>query len=393
MKTLIELFDDRPIENVLASEVFMPDRTIFLCPSEIFRNMKIKTGLQDYFRHKGLKTKLVFMESAMYSSERLARQISSITEQYTDCVVDITGGTDAALFACGTVCQDLGIPVFTYSRRQNRFYNIFNAEFADQLPCEVNHSVEDCFLMAGGALRMGRVDNSVLSDYSEYFDPFFEVYMNHRSEWLRTVNYIQKASQHEKDAPIRLEVSAGHFVKGDRGNRVEVPENVMRELERIGFIKDLDITHDQVRFTFKDSQVRSWLRDIGSVLELYIYKAFLDSGLFNDVITSAIVDWEGELKQNDVTNEIDVMAMHGVLPVFVSCKTCDVETEALNELAILRDRFGGKGARAAIVSTQRCRSITRHRAAELDIDVIDLEDIKRGDISERIKALTHVRKD
>ena len=50
-------------------------------------------------------------------------------------------------------------------------------------------------------------------------------------------------------------------------------------------------------------------------------------------------------------------------------------TEALNELAILRDRFGGQAAKAAIVTSQRCRSITRHRAAKLHIDVIELDDL------------------
>ncbi|MEI3427884.1 MAG: hypothetical protein V8Q82_01320 [Christensenellales bacterium] len=63
-------------------------------------------------------------------------------------------------------------------------------------------------------------------------------------------------------------------------------------------------------------------------------------------------------------------------PIFISCKTCDVKTEALNELAILRDRFGGQIARAAIVTAERGRAPMRHRAMELGIDVIDLEDLR-----------------
>ena len=91
--------------------------------------------------------------------------------------------------------------------------------------------------------------------------------------------------------------------------------------------------------------------------------------------TSAVVDWEDGRPQDSVTNEIDVMAMQGIVPAFISCKTCDISTEALNELAILRDRFGGGAAQAAIVTSQRCRSITRHRAAKLHIDVIELDDL------------------
>ena len=70
------------------------------------------------------------------------------------------------------------------------------------------------------------------------------------------------------------------------------------------------------------------------------------------------------------------------------CKTCEVSTEALNELAILRDRFGGNIAKAAIVTTKRCQNITRHRANELGITVIDLDDIKLGNLATLITSLT-----
>ena len=150
-------------------------------------------------------------------------------------------------------------------------------------------------------------------------------------------------------------------------------------------ISGLLIANGQVEFDFADMQIRTWLRDVGSVLELYIYKACKDTQIFNDVMTSAIVDWEGDARQDNVTNEIDVMTMHGIFPAFISCKTCAVTTEALNELAILRDRFGGEAAKAVIVTTQRCKNITRHRASELNIEVIDLDDLKNGSIVEIIK--------
>ena len=35
MDTLIELYDERAIENILAPDMFRPGRIIFLCPEEI----------------------------------------------------------------------------------------------------------------------------------------------------------------------------------------------------------------------------------------------------------------------------------------------------------------------------------------------------------------------
>ena len=74
------------------------------------------------------------------------------------------------------------------------------------------------------------------------------------------------------------------------------------------------------------------------------------------------------------------MATCGVKPIFISCKTCDVKTEALNELAILRDRFGGERARAAIVTAEKGGGNMLHRAMELGIDVIDLNDLQDHDV-------------
>ena len=387
MKTLIELYDERPIENVLASEVFKPERTVFLCPPEVVQDKAVREKLAEYFKHRGLTNELVFLETSMYNSAKIEKQLLSVSKKYPDCVLDITGGTDAALFAGGRLCAQAGIPAFTYSRRRNCFFDIHNAPFADELPCSISHSIEDCFLMAGGALRTGRVDNSILNRYMSDIEPFFKVYLRNRRDWTRTVNYIQRASQAEKGYAAPLDVSAPYTVKGERGTRIDAPENVLYELEKIDFLRNVHISREQVEFTFRDSQIRTWLRDIGSVLELYIYKCCLDTGLFNDVRTSAVVDWEGTFRQDNVTNEIDVMAMRGIIPVFISCKTCDVSTEALNELAILRDRFGGNTAKAAIVTTKRCQNITRHRASELHIEVIDLDDINDEKAKEHIASM------
>ena len=100
-----------------------------------------------------------------------------------------------------------------------------------------------------------------------------------------------------------------------------------------------------------------------------------------------MVDWEGDGSAKAVSNELDVMCTRGVTPVFISCKTCDVKTEALNELAILRDRFGGKMARAAIVTAERGGGAMRNRASELGIMVIDLNDLTAGRIDKRLKNL------
>ena len=388
MDTLIELYDERAIENILAPEMFRPKRIIYLCPNEIAQNRKRQEQMRAFFKRRGWEPEVLFQEASLFKADRILRQLLTIGEKYPDCAVDVTGGSDAALFAAGMFSAKTGAPAFTYSRKKNSFYDISGADFADNLECTLSYSVEDFFLMAGGTLLPGRVDNDILAKYLKDFDPFFSCFLRFRRDWTDIISYIQRVSPGEYGQTPSLSVQGKYTVKGDHGSRNSANEAAMEALARIGFLQDLEIVAGQsVAFRFRDTNIRWWLRDVGSVLELYVYKACIDASIFNDVISSAVVRWDETLGHGSVLNEIDVMAARGVIPLFISCKATDIKTEALNELSILRDRFGGKGAKAAIVTTEPCNAAARHRAAQLGIAVIDLEELKAGQLVERLKVI------
>ena len=388
MNTLIELYDERAIENILAPDMFHPRRIIYLCLREVLRDHTRQQKLAAFYRKRGWEPELIFVGTSLFEADRILRQLFTIEEKYPDCAIDVTGGSDAALFAAGMFAARKGVPAFTYSRRKNRFYDISGADFADDLYCDLTYSIEDFFLMAGGTLLPGRVDNHILSQYLPYFDPFFSCFLRFRHEWPTIISYIQRISPAEYGQIPPLDITGSYTVKGERGSRNSANEDALQELAQIGFIQDLTIIPDQqVSFRFRDVHTRAWLRDVGSVLELYTYKACVDAAIFHDVISSAVVRWDDVLGHGSVLNEIDVMAARGVIPLFLSCKACDIKTEALNELAILRDRFGGKGAKAVIVTTESCNAAARHRAAQLGIAVIDLEELKTGQLVHRLKVI------
>lgn len=388
MNTLIELYDERAIENILAPDMFHPRRIIYLCPREVLRDHTRQQKLAAFYRKRGWEPELIFVGTSLFEADRILRQLFTIEEKYPDCAIDVTGGSDAALFAAGMFAARKGVPAFTYSRRKNRFYDISGADFADDLYCDLTYSIEDFFLMAGGTLLPGRVDNHILSQYLPYFDPFFSCFLRFRHEWPTIISYIQRISPAEYGQIPPLDITGSYTVKGERGSRNSANEDALQELAQIGFIQDLTIIPDQqVSFRFRDVHTRAWLRDVGSVLELYTYKACVDAAIFHDVISSAVVRWDDVLGHGSVLNEIDVMAARGVIPLFLSCKACDIKTEALNELAILRDRFGGNGAKAVIVTTESCNAAARHRAAQLGIAVIDLEELKTGQLVHRLKVI------
>ena len=391
MNALIELYDEQAIENVLAADMFRPQRIVYLCPTEVAQTRERQKQIGDFFRHRGWNPELIFVETSQYKVDRVLRLLLSISEKFPDCAMDVTGGSDAELFAAGMFAAQANACVFTYSRRKNRFYNISGAEFAENLPCDISYSVKDFFLMAGGTLLPGRVDNGILKEYLDDIDPFFDCFLQYRRDWTNIITYMQRVSPAEYGQVPSMHVQGNYTVKGERGGRICAKEDALQTLECIGFLRDLDIVSgEKVSFRFRDVNIRAWLRDVGSVLELYVYKACLDANIFNDIISSAVVRWDEALGHGSVVNEIDVMATRGVVPLFISCKVSDIKTEALNELAILRDRFGGKGAKAAIVSTGRCNAAARHRAAQLGIAVIDRDELETGQLAYRLKVIMKV---
>ena len=206
METLIELYDERPLENVLGVEMFSPKRVIYICPDRIASDSRIQQNLRQYFQHRGLRIELIFLRAQVFDTEAMLNLFRKTVSRYPDCAIDITGGTNAVLFAAGLLSGEIEVPVFTYSRKQNRFYDIRNAAFAANVPCEIRYSVEACFLMAGGSMRMGRVDNAIPQQYLEDIDPFFQIYLKHRRQWVKIVTYIQRISPGNADGSCSLDV-------------------------------------------------------------------------------------------------------------------------------------------------------------------------------------------
>ena len=384
MKTLIELYDERPLDNVLATEMFHPEETVFICPREAAQDKALRASLRRYFKLRGCKVKLTFTPVSLLDAAKTEQVLRKVIAEHEDCAIDISGGTDAALFAAGAVSGD-EIPVFTYSRGKNAFFEIRNAPFANNLPCTVRLDARACLLMAGGELMPGREDNQALRSRLSQIDRLFAVYSRYRRIWNDQIAYIQRISR--ADDP---DLCAEGSLRGKANNRtVTVDTGLFRDLAEEGLIHDLRMDSQRLAFRFADDTVRFWLRDMGSALELQVFRAGLAAGCFDDVILSAVVNWRGTDNMSQaVTNEIDVMCVRGVMPFFISCKTCEIKTEALNELAILRDRFGGKGSRAAIVTSAgatRSRRVMLKRAAELNIEVIEWEDIGLEKLTAKLK--------
>ena len=173
---------------------------------------------------------------------------------------------------------------------------------------------------------------------------------------------------------------------------------LFKSLENYGLIKALFFDDKVVAFTFKNTQVKSCLTSAGRLLELAVtvmaLKAKDKNGepVYNDVRTGVCIDWDTVAAPEysaDVANEIDVMIMKDLTPIFVSCKNGGFDANELYKLSVVAERFGGKYARKVLIASQSVDDTAQGRylklrADDMNIRIIDDFDRKSGKEIEHI---------
>ena len=140
----------------------------------------------------------------------------------------------------------------------------------------------------------------------------------------------------------------------------------------------------------------------GQVLELIIYLAACEARekngnpTYNDVMTGVLIDWDGDIHnsnvQGDAENEVDVIMMRGMVPVFVSCKNGNVAVDELYKLQSVANNFGGKYAKKVLIAPRIERNINelvlRERCKEMQINLIDdIENWSEDKLFKTVKGL------
>ena len=130
-------------------------------------------------------------------------------------------------------------------------------------------------------------------------------------------------------------------------------------------------------------------------LELIIYFTVRNSEEFTHSDTGVKFIWDipengnsvsSLLSENTPRNEVDVMAVRGIRPLFISCKTRAPINEDLNELYAIREHFGGELACAALATTKRVEtdSPIYERARAMGIEIIHENDLDFGNAKNKL---------
>ena len=127
---------------------------------------------------------------------------------------------------------------------------------------------------------------------------------------------------------------------------------VLKRMQEKNLIKNLSYNlskTNEISFDYTHAALRSCLLKAGNLLEFYIYGEAKKTGFFQDIQSNFVFAWKDE----NVTNELDVVLTSGLKNLFVSAKSGIWKKEHLYEIKYLTDRFSVNSIPVIVYSSDR----------------------------------------
>ena len=407
--TYVEFYDKNSIENICACLSMLPNEVVLVGDNEsaMKRHIEIYKNL---FKERNKEVIFSFKKTHRWNTAQIIEVLQEIVETNEDCVFGITGGDEMVVFALGIICEryadtDKNIQVHKISINNNKIYDcdMDGEKIASHTPVL---SVDENIQIYGGKVLYDDVDgeNTYLWDMTPAFkdeiEDMWSICKNNTREWNKQIGVFDTIKKVGSTSEDGLTVTANVAdVKNYYDKHVGcymINREVTDALEEKGLLTHLEAEENTstVRMTYKNHQVKKCLTQAGLVLEMKIYKMSKeimleeDIPLYNDVMNGVQIDWDGIVQEDgevyDTRNEIDVILMHNMIPIFVSCKNGDFDADELYKLNTVAERFGGKYAKKVLIASAlkngKMDKILKQRAQDMRIKVLDKSDVMNDDI-------------
>lgn len=385
MKTLIELFDSCQIENVISGLKFLPEKIVFVGFKEIMTK-KRQSDLERFFKLRDMDISLEYEIVGRYDYEKICLKLNDILDRNEDCCFDLTGGKELVLTAMGEVASVRKIPMLQMNVKSGELVRVKNCEDIVEKE-KATMSIDECVVLNGGSVVYNDKDDfkwDMNPDFEKDIETIWEMCKRNCGLWNRQSKVFESFEKFGRVDGNSIIVNLRHMKEGRHDTLLYA--GLIDELIKTGLIMDYALKDDILTFKYKNEQVRHCISKAGNILELYAYKtareiAKEDPGYYDDIDIGIFVDWDGVIHdgttaERDTRNEIDVILMRDLIPVFISCKNGEVRKEALYELSTVAGRFGGEYAKKILLTTyismdEESRKYILQRATDMNINIIE----------------------
>lgn len=445
--TIVELFDEKPINNVVGALAFEPDKVIFVGghSKKTFIARKLPV-LRNYLDKKGYNDIAIeYVNIRRNSLKDIVEKFEKIYKENEDCKfhVEVTGGEDLVLIGLGVLYQrypDIELYQISGTLKNVCAISLDKLE-GEKLDIECHNTVEENLLLHGASVVSANGSDILPSGYSWDWEFMIDL------EAMWSICCKGGSRNADDSAPTKWNKVTSMFACLDSANlnsSAEMSKGKERYVVQVtkAFFDDVFLKqHDQALFDkyvelfvrsgllkfkedkefvyidYKNDQVRMCISTAGLVLEMKIYQICF--GLVNkregDCLTSVMIDWDGDddlvsrgkflYNANDpdstidTTNEIDVLVNCGLVPYFISCKNGRFNSEEMYKLYTVGERFGTGYSKKIIVAASLTQSLGDAKNVMLqrakDMDIIIIEDVHKKtdqEIAEELRIVMDLPK-
>jgi len=376
----IEFLVAEPIENVITSLHFKIDKTVFLGYEDVIRTQKraVERFLLKYCGVKEVVFCPVSKNDFTQVTETIKNRVQKEKEQGNKLFFDITGGEAMVMAAFGMLSREMGAPMHMFDVPSAKLteldtglgISISKAAESRKLALNLNMYIE----MHGGRINY-RLNKALASAADEDFEllmpKLWKVSKENAAVWNAFSDLLKRHSQTEYGLTVELSARevASYLQESRTLNSLKRLKELLEDCRQEGLLEQVSC-EDGLYFRYKNAFVKECILNTGSILELHTYME--EKAKSSDCLVGIHLDWDGifhEKGGEDVLNEVDVLALQGYVPVFISCKNGHVDKEALYELEAVTDKFGGKYAKKVLVATKGLSRTDLNRAREMNIEV------------------------
>jgi hypothetical protein len=398
LMTYIEFFDSNATKNVCACLTFTPDRVIYVGDNGKLMKRHI-SNYQRVFAQRGKYIEFFYKTVSKSNLDHSVAMLTELVETYDDCVFDITGGSEMLNLALGIVYSrypEKNIQIHKINLRNGSVYD------CDKDGTTIFHeppalSVAENIRIYGGDVVYGTIEegNTYLWNLTREFrddaQRMWDICKQNVRYWnmqIGTFETIEKLGKQSEDGLTTTASRAAveNYLERHR-LKYKKATGIINYLLKHGLLKWFS-DEDDITVTYKDPQVKKCLTTAGQILEMKVYLTAKNvtekdgTPVYHDCVNGVVIDWDGEFHNEeteniyDTENEIDVLLMHGAVPVFVSCKNGIVTPEELYKLNSVAERFGGEYAKKILVATAlntlgETGNYLRQRAEDMHIRIVE----------------------
>ena len=367
-KKLLTVYDDvDPLNNVISPLTIEADEIFYVyhhdIPDSSFENIA-----KVLLRYRDIRINFIKLIDD-------SRQLNEIFSQNEGIVVDVGGARYLSLLLFETV-KDKENQIIYYDDDENviKDYRSHSIIYHDVFKLQI----EDVLNLRGGEIKEymhrsaedGKSRNAIIS--------LFEKNMDNYGSFIRFLTRLNSLINNR-------DYMGSNTYQLSEGDRFDLMSDAVYDK-----VSDLFTIDGKNRLRFSTRKLKEMVSVSGAFLENYLYIKLTESGKFDDVKMSTVIDFSDDKYIYPVRCEIDCLIIKNNKLLFVSCKSSKADASTLNEIYVHNHRFGNVLSLPVLCVCEeldRKYPSTYAKGEELGIYLVDRSSFVNGDICDVFSSI------